>query len=47
MGIVPTREEAYHLLNEYNKDEFHLHHGVIVEQVMKRVPKCVAGPWMN
>lgn len=29
-----TREEAWNLLTEYNKDEFHLQHGQIVEQTM-------------
>lgn len=29
-----TREEAWNLLTEYNKDEFHLQHGKIVEQTM-------------
>ena len=35
MGKIPTREEAWELLCEYNKDEFHLKHGRIVEGVMK------------
>jgi len=30
-----TREEAWALLNEYNKDPFHLKHALIVEGVMK------------
>lgn len=30
-----TREEAWSLLTEYNKDEFHLEHAQIVEQTMK------------
>ena len=30
-----TREEAWKLLNEYNKDEFHLKHAQIVEGVMR------------
>jgi len=30
-----TREEAWNLLTEYNKDEFHLEHAEIVEGVMK------------
>lgn len=30
-----TREEAYELLREYNKDEFHLEHAEIVEKVME------------
>lgn len=35
MGKLPSREEAWELLCEYNKDEFHLKHGRIVEGVMK------------
>lgn len=34
-GYLPTREEAWALLTEYNKDPFHLKHGVIVEETMK------------
>lgn len=30
-----TREEAWDLLTEYNKDEFHLEHAQILEQTMK------------
>ena len=30
-----SREEAWNLLNEYNKEEFHLHHAETVEGVMK------------
>ena len=30
-----TREQAYDLLKEYNKDPFHLHHALTVEAVMK------------
>lgn len=30
-----TREEAWNLLTEYNKEEFHLEHAQIVEQTMK------------
>jgi len=29
-----TREEAWNLLNEYNKDEFHIRHALTVEAVM-------------
>lgn len=29
-----TREEAWNLLTEFNKDEFHLQHGQIVEKTM-------------
>ncbi len=35
MGRIPTREEAWNLLNKYNKDKFHLKHSEIVEGVMK------------
>jgi predicted hydrolase (HD superfamily) len=35
MGTIPTREEAWELLKEYNKDEFHLKHAQIVEGAMK------------
>ena len=34
MGKVLTREEAWELLNEYNKEPFHLRHGETVEGVM-------------
>lgn len=30
-----TREQAYDLLKEYNKDPFHLQHALTVEAVMK------------
>lgn len=33
--IVLTRDQAYDLLQEYNKDPFHLEHAVIVEETMK------------
>ncbi len=35
MGKIPTREEAWELLCEFNKDEFHLKHARIVEGTMK------------
>ena len=35
MGKIPTRDEAWELLNEYNKEEFHLKHARVVEGVMK------------
>lgn len=35
MGKIPTREEAWELLQEFNKDEFHLKHGRVVEGVMR------------
>lgn len=34
-----TREEAWALLNEYNKDEFHLEHAEIVENTMRYFAK--------
>jgi len=34
MGYVPTLEEAYELLQEYNEEDFHLRHGKIVSGVM-------------
>lgn len=30
-----SRENAFNLLKEYNKEEFHIHHGVTLECVMK------------
>jgi len=30
-----SREEAFALLKKYNKDPFHLQHGITVEAVMK------------
>jgi predicted hydrolase (HD superfamily) len=35
MGKIPSREEAWELLTEFNKDEFHLKHARVVEGVMK------------
>lgn len=35
MGKIPSREEAWELLCEFNKDEFHLKHARVVEGVMK------------
>lgn len=34
-----TRDEAWKLLTEYNKDKFHLHHAQIVEGVMRYYAK--------
>lgn len=34
-----TRQEAWKLLNEYNKDAFHLEHGEIVENTMRYFAK--------
>lgn len=33
--MATTREEAWALLNEYNKDEFHIKHALILEGVMQ------------
>lgn len=30
-----TREEALELLKKYNKEEFHIHHGKMVEGTMR------------
>ncbi len=35
MAEVPTREAAWELLNEYNKDHFHLKHALTVEGTMR------------
>lgn len=34
-----SRQDAWELLNEYNKDHFHLKHAVIVEGIMKYFSK--------
>lgn len=39
MGKIPTREEAWELLKEFNEDEFHLKHARIVEGTMKYFAK--------
>jgi len=39
MNKMPTRAEAWELLNEYNKEEFHLKHAQIVEGVMRYFAK--------
>ena len=39
MGKEITREEAWELLTEYNKDQFHLKHAVTVEGVMRYFAK--------
>ena len=33
--MIPTPEEAFHLLCEYNQGEFHQRHGLIVGDVMR------------
>jgi predicted hydrolase (HD superfamily) len=35
MARIPTRDEAWEILREYNSDEFHLKHARIVEGVMR------------
>ena len=32
---IPTRDDAWALLTEYNQDPFHLEHAQIVEQTMR------------
>ena len=39
MANTVTREQAFDLLKKYNKDSFHLHHGVTVEGVMRYFAK--------
>jgi predicted hydrolase (HD superfamily) len=39
MGKIPTREEAWEFLCEFNKDEFHRKHAQIVEGAMKYFAK--------
>lgn len=39
MSKILTREEAWNLLTEYNKDRFHLKHALTVEGVMKHFAK--------
>ncbi len=41
MGRIPAREEAWNLLTEYNKDEFHLKHARIVEGAMRYFAKLL------
>ena len=40
MGIL-SREEAYELLKKYNKEDFHLHHGRMVEGAMRYFAKSL------
>ncbi|MDR1396500.1 MAG: hypothetical protein LBJ14_02035 [Desulfarculales bacterium] len=35
MAKLINRQEAWQLLTEFNKDEFHLKHALIVEGVMR------------
>ena len=35
MGKILTRQEAWELLTQYNKDPFHLHHAQVVEGIMR------------
>lgn len=39
MDKIPTREEAWSLLTEYNQDGFHLEHAVIVENTLRYFAK--------
>lgn len=39
MSYIPTPEQAYEILKEYNKDDFHLKHGRIVAGVMEYFAK--------
>lgn len=39
METALTRDAAWELLNEYNKDDFHLEHAVIVENTMRYFAK--------
>lgn len=39
MNKIPTREEAWELLTEFNKEEFHLKHARVVEGVMRYFAK--------
>lgn len=39
MSYIPTPEQAYEILKEYNKDDFHLKHGRIVAGVMEYLAK--------
>ena len=34
-----TRDEAYELLKKYNEEDFHLHHGRMVEGTMRYFAK--------
>lgn len=33
--MIPTRQQAFELLREYNSGEFHIHHALVVEGVMR------------
>ncbi len=39
MSYIPTPEQAYEILKDYNKDDFHLKHGRIVAGVMEYFAK--------
>ncbi|MGE5654784.1 MAG: HD domain-containing protein, partial [Bacillota bacterium] len=41
---VPTRDEAYRLLTEYNKDESHIRHAFAVEAVMRHFAELLNEP---
>lgn len=44
MGKIPTREEAWELLTEFNQEEFHLKHARIVEGAMRYFAKELGYP---
>ena len=39
MGRIPTPEEAFEIIKEYNKEPFHLEHAQIVSKVMGEFAK--------
>lgn len=41
---VPTREEAFALLSQYNKDESHIRHAFAVEAVMRHFAELLGEP---
>lgn len=41
---VPTREEAFALLSQYNKDESHIRHAYAVEAVMRHFAELLGEP---
>lgn len=42
--MIPTREQAWDLLCEYNEGEFHRLHARIVGDVMRYLPPSLAMP---
>lgn len=39
MGKIPTPDEAYEIIQKYNREEFHLQHAKIVSKVMGQLAK--------